>query len=153
MKCYLRGREDDFRCGDLILFSCVSQYGFSLCYSSLREQPSRRLWNKPGSPKTEQKLRVLSHLARCFRTWHVSPLSSVRLDIQYVNTAIGLGSGTRSPERGGLSSITNELWSGSVAVRKQSDPGCTHCIMGKYVSSVKSRGCARLHHSKSKHAF
>ncbi len=55
-----------------------------------------------------------------------------------MNTAIGLGSGPRSPERGGLSSITNELWSGSVAVRKQSDPGCTNCIMGKYVSSVKA---------------
>ncbi len=86
---------------------------------------------------SEHKLRVLSHLALCFGTWCVSPLSSVRLGIcEHGNRAriraktIGL----RSPERGGLGSIENELWSGSVAVRKQSDPtdqAISHCIMGR----------------------
>ncbi len=70
-------------------------------------------------------LRVLSHLALCFGTWHISPLSSVRLGIcEHGNRAWIRDKtiGPRSPERGGLGSIENELWSGSVVVRKQSDP-------------------------------
>uniref|UniRef100_A0A672LIX0 Ras GTPase-activating-like protein IQGAP1 n=1 Tax=Sinocyclocheilus grahami TaxID=75366 RepID=A0A672LIX0_SINGR len=68
--------------------------------------------------------RVLSHLARCFGTWRVSPLSSVRLGIcEHGNRARIRAKtiGPRSPERGGLGSTKNELWSGSVVVRKQSD--------------------------------
>ncbi len=70
-------------------------------------------------------LRVLSHLACCFGTWRVSPLSSVRLGIcEHGNrTRIRAKTiGPRLPERGGFGSIENELWSGSVVVRKQSDP-------------------------------
>ncbi len=73
----------------------------------------------------ELGIRVFSHLAHCFGTWHVSPLSSVRLGIcEHGNrTQIRTKTiGPRSPERGGLGSLENELWSGSVVVRKQSDP-------------------------------
>ncbi len=103
-----------------ILWSCMVHSHLSfyhLLFSSLLILPSISLsfW-------------VLSHLARNlvrFGTWCVSPLSSVRLGIcECGNRAriraktIGLG----LPERGGLGSIENELWSSSVVVRKQSDP-------------------------------
>ncbi len=68
----------------------------------------------------KMSLRVFSHLAHCFRTWHVSPRSSVHLGICEHNNANTIG--PRSPERGGLGLIENELWSGSVVVKKQSDP-------------------------------
>ncbi len=84
----------------------------------------------------------------CFHTWPVvsdpgafPPLA--RFVWAYVNAAITLGSAPkqlRSPERGGLGSIENELWSGLVVVRKQSDPtdqAISQCIMGNYVSSMK----------------
>ncbi len=73
----------------------------------------------------KDSFRVLSHLALCFGTWHVSLLSSVRLGMcEHCNRARirAKTTGPRSPERGGLGSIENELWSGSVVVRKQSDP-------------------------------
>ncbi len=76
-------------------------------------------------------------MARGFGTWHVSPLSSVRLDIcEHQNIWIHTKTiGPGSPEQGGLGSIENELWSGSVAVKKQSDPtnqAVSHGIMGNY---------------------
>ncbi len=67
---------------------------------------------------------MLSHLAHCFGTWHVYPLSSVCLDIcEHGNHArIHVKTiGSRSPERGGLGLIENELWSGSVETPAQND--------------------------------
>ncbi len=61
------------------------------------------------------QVRVLSHLALCFGTWHVSLLSSVRLGIcEHGNRARIRAKtiGPRSPERGGPGSI--EMNSGAV---------------------------------------
>ncbi len=103
------------------------------------------------------------------------PLSSVCLGIcEHGNRARIRAKtiGPRSPERGTLGSIENKLWSGSVVVRKQSDPtdqAISQCMMGNYVSPMKNIrfvvllipqnepvnvcGWARLRHSKSKWTF
>ncbi len=89
---------------------------------------------------------VLSHLARCFGTWRVSPLSSVHLGVcEHGNRARihAKTIGPRSPERGGLGSIENKLWSGSVSEKAIRSNGPTNqaisqCMMGNYVSSVKT---------------
>ncbi len=106
-------------------------------------------------------LRVLSHLACCFGTWHVSLLT--RFVWTYVNTAIALRS---TPKQ--WSEIAWTRWSRldwkrtlerfgcsekAIQSNRQMNQAISHCIMGIYVSSVKSSGCAHLRHSKSKCAF
>ncbi len=71
-----------------------------------------------------------------FRNLERFPLRSVRLGICEHGNCPRIctkTNGPRSPERGGLGSIENELWSGSVVVRKQFDPtnqAVSHFIMG-----------------------
>lgn len=41
--------KDDFRNLDFVHPSSLSQYGLRLCDSSLRQEPTRRLWDDPAS--------------------------------------------------------------------------------------------------------
>ncbi len=60
--------------------------------------------------------RVLSHLACCFRNWHVSPLA--RFVWTYVNTAIVLGSAPKQSVRDRLNEVVSaRLKTNSGAVR------------------------------------
>ncbi len=90
-------------------------------------------------------VRVLSHLAPCFGTWHVSPLSSVRLGI-----CEQLGRRTRSQNKGldlGLSvphsCMDSEDLDYSVWIKFELN-WMGHCIVG-YCTMLSLRVCWKFH--------
>ena len=60
---YNKVLKDVFWGLSVILLSSTSHYGFSLFHSALRDQPARRLWDKPSSVFSRERdgRRITSH--------------------------------------------------------------------------------------------